>query len=147
MKAETAKLLSEMTDEERAAAQYAIGKCKHVYNYYGQLMFRAFMAGIEWQRGRENNPMRINVYSQELTSEVMLVTKTGTDDNGDPATFKGVRIMLVSPETLHYNAEDDDRSAITFWFPKSEHRMRELANALSHMASIVGNEVLFPGVQ
>ena len=43
--------------------------------------------------------MRINVYSQELTSEVMLVAKEGTDSAGNDATFTGVRMMLVSAET------------------------------------------------
>lgn len=89
--------------------------------------------------------MRINVYSQELTDEVMLVHKDGTDDEGKPATFHGIRMMLVSPETLHHTIDDDDRSAITLWLPKSTHRKEELADALYKMAQLVYNEIRFGG--
>lgn len=81
--------------------------------------------------------MRINVYSQELTSEVQLISKSGTDDQGQPAVFHGVRMYLVSPETLHHTPEDDDRSAVTLWLPKSSHRRQDLANALYEMAQLV----------
>ena len=84
--------------------------------------------------------MRMNVYSQELTSDVGMVEKTGTDDKGEQATFKGVRIYLVSPDTLHHTLEDDDRSAITFWLPGSAHRKSDLANALHAMAELVDRE-------
>jgi hypothetical protein len=85
--------------------------------------------------------VRINVYSQELTSEVMLVTKTGTDDEGKTVTFTGVRLMLASPDALHHAPEDDDRSAITLWLPRSYHRKQELADALYEMASLVNQEM------
>lgn len=57
--------------------------------------------------------MRINVYSQELTKEVTLVSKT--DERGN--VHHGVRIFFMSPEILHHTADDDDRSAVTFWLP------------------------------
>ena len=81
--------------------------------------------------------MRINIYSQELTSEVELVTKHGTNDKGEAETFHGVRMMLVSPDTLHHTPEDDDRSAVVFWLPKSSHRRQALATALYNMSEMV----------
>ena len=59
--------------------------------------------------------MRINVYSQELTKEVSLVSKVS--DTG--ITYYGVRMYLASPDILHHTADDDDRSAITFWIPNA----------------------------
>lgn len=57
--------------------------------------------------------MRINIYSQELTKEVSLVSKT--DERGN--THYGVRFWLRSPDCLHNTPNDDDRSAVTFWVP------------------------------
>lgn len=57
--------------------------------------------------------MRINVYSQELTKEIVRVEKEA--DTG--ILYYGVRLYLASPDILHHTAEDDDRSAITFWIP------------------------------
>jgi hypothetical protein len=57
--------------------------------------------------------MRINVYSQELTKEVRRIAKVSEDG----PTYYGVRLYLASPSILHHTAEDDDRSAITFWIP------------------------------
>lgn len=59
--------------------------------------------------------MRINVYAEELTTETELVTKEVTDEEFGTRTFYGVRMFLASPDVLHHSAEDDDRSAITFW--------------------------------
>lgn len=61
--------------------------------------------------------MRINVYAEELTAETELVTKTVTDDKFGTRTFYGVRMYLASPDVLHADPEDDDRSAITLWVP------------------------------
>lgn len=60
--------------------------------------------------------MRINIYSQELTKEVELVSKRA-DDTG--ITYYGVRMYLASPDILHHTPQDDDRSAITFWIPNA----------------------------
>lgn len=87
--------------------------------------------------------MRINVYSQELTEDTQIITKEGTDENGSPATFWGVRLYLHSPELLHHTPEDDDRSGITFWLPTSEHRRRELAatfRALADLTEIITDD-------
>lgn len=58
--------------------------------------------------------MRINVYAEEITSEVKVVVKTAEDTG---ITFYGLRLFLASPELLHHTEADDDRSAITFWVP------------------------------
>jgi len=59
--------------------------------------------------------MRINVYSQELTKEIALISKPS--DTG--IVYQGVRMYLASPDILHHTPEDDDRSAITFWIPNA----------------------------
>jgi hypothetical protein len=78
--------------------------------------------------------MRINVYSQELTKEIMPVSKTA--DTG--ITYHGVRMMLASPDVLHHTARDDDRSAITFWIPNAHSFTRQdLADVFHSMATLV----------
>lgn len=61
--------------------------------------------------------MRINVYAEEITEETELVTKTVTDDKFGTRTFYGIRMYLASPDVLHSDPADDDRSAITLWVP------------------------------
>lgn len=56
--------------------------------------------------------MRVNVYYEELTHETTIVEKTA--DTG--RIFYGARIFLATPTTLHYNPNDDDRPAVTFWY-------------------------------
>lgn len=79
--------------------------------------------------------MRINVYSQELTSEIDRVTKFGTDKDGNPAQFHAVRLYLHSAAELHHTPDDDDRSAVTIWLPRSLQRRVELAVALRALAA------------
>jgi hypothetical protein len=77
--------------------------------------------------------MRINVYSQELTSEVQMISKgsnTGVE-------YHAIQFMLHSSPMLHHPPEDDDRSAVTFWLPKSAHRREELAQTFERMAALV----------
>jgi DNA segregation ATPase FtsK/SpoIIIE-like protein len=74
--------------------------------------------------------MRINVYSQELTSEVNLVAKES--DTGE--TYHAVQLMLHSSPMLHHPPADDDRSAVTFWLPKSQARREEVAKAFERIA-------------
>ena len=61
--------------------------------------------------------MRINVYSQELTKEITVISKKAEDTG---ITYHGIRLYLHSPDLLHHTAQDDDRSAITFWIPHAE---------------------------
>ena len=77
--------------------------------------------------------MRLNIYSQELTKEVMPVSKTA--DTG--ITYHGIRLMLASADILHHTPEDDDRSAVTFWIPNARSFTRDdLARVFDHMAAL-----------
>ena len=77
--------------------------------------------------------MRLNVYSQELTSEVGTVEKLSNTG----LVYSAVQLMLHSSPMLHHPPADDDRSAVTFWLPKSADRREELAAAFEEMASRV----------
>ena len=77
--------------------------------------------------------MRVNVYSQEITGEVQTVEKKS--DTG--IVYSAVRLMLHSSPMLHVAPDDDDRSAVTIWLPKSPERREMLARTLEHMAKEV----------
>lgn len=76
--------------------------------------------------------MRINVYSQELTNEVISVEKTSNTG----VTYCAAQLVLHSSPMLHHPPKDDDRSAITFWIPRSQHRREEMAQAFEEIAKI-----------
>ena len=76
--------------------------------------------------------MRINVYSQELTNEVLTVEK----ESNTGLVYSAAQLILHSSEKLHHPPQDDDRSAITFWLPKSQHRREEMAKAFEEIARI-----------
>jgi len=76
--------------------------------------------------------MRINVYSQELTSEVQIVEKPSNTG----VTYHAAQLILHSSPRLHHPPEDDDRSAVTFWLPKSQQRREEMARAFETIAHI-----------
>lgn len=59
--------------------------------------------------------MRINVYSQELTEEVLALSKVSNTG----IEYKAVQFVLHSSPMLHHPPKDDDRSAVTFWLPQS----------------------------
>lgn len=77
--------------------------------------------------------MRINVYSQELTPEVQTVEKVSNTG----LTYSAVMIMLHSSDRLHHPPQDDDRSGVTFWLPKSEDRREALAKTFEEAARLV----------
>ncbi len=77
--------------------------------------------------------MRLNVYSQEITDEVQ--TELKRSNTG--LVYSGVRLILHSSTRLHHPPEDDDRSAITFWLPKSADRRETFARTLEAMAAEV----------
>lgn len=77
--------------------------------------------------------MRINVYSQELTSEVQTERKVSNTGR----VYSAVRIILHSSPLLHHPPDDDDRSAVTFWLPRSAARREDLAKAFEAMAAAV----------
>ena len=76
--------------------------------------------------------MRINVYSQELTDEVIQVEKVSNTG----VTYQAAQLIMHSSERLHHPPQDDDRTAITFWLPKSAHRREAMANAFEQIAEI-----------
>lgn len=76
--------------------------------------------------------MRINVYSQELTNEVILVAK----ESNTEVTYHAAQLILHSSDRLHHPPQDDDRSAVTFWLPKSQNRREEMAKAFERIAEI-----------
>jgi hypothetical protein len=81
--------------------------------------------------------MRINVYSQELTAEVMPVTK----QSNTGIVYKAVSFVLHSSPMLHHPPRDDDRSAVTFWLPQSIRGLMEFRNALRHATELVDAEL------
>lgn len=76
--------------------------------------------------------MRINVYSQELTDEVVLVQKKSNTG----IVYNAAQLILHSSPMLHHPPEDDDRSAVTFWLPSSQGRREKMAKAFEKMAEI-----------
>lgn len=56
--------------------------------------------------------MRINIYAEEITNEVDIISKTVNQE-----LFYGVSLYLHSPKELHSGTSDDDRNAITLWVP------------------------------
>lgn len=78
--------------------------------------------------------MRINVCSQELTKEVALVNKA--DERGN--VYFGVRIFFDSSPRLHQTADDDDRSAITYWLPNDgSFKPQDLADVFGKAATLI----------
>lgn len=76
--------------------------------------------------------MRVHVYSQELTDEVNLIEKKA--DTGIP--YHGVQFVLHSSDRLHNEPGDDDRSAVTFWLPRSPDRREAMAKAFDRAAAM-----------
>lgn len=79
--------------------------------------------------------MRINVYSQELTDEVILIEKRSNTE----VMYQAAQLVLHSSPKLHCPPEDDDRSAVTFWLPKSQARREVMAQAFERIAAIFRN--------
>ena len=86
--------------------------------------------------------MRINVYSQELTDEVILIEK----ESNTGIVYSAVQFILHSSPMLHHPPSDDDRSAVTFWLPKSKERREQLAKAFEQMARLVRSAKLETGL-
>lgn len=76
--------------------------------------------------------MRINVYSQELTDEVILLEKVSNTG----ITYYAAQIILHSSDRLHHPPLDDDRSAVTFWMPSSPERRESIAKAFEEMGRL-----------
>ena len=82
--------------------------------------------------------MRINIYAEELTSQIEIVRKPVNQD-----LFRGVRLYLASPEILHHSIDDNDQSAVTVWVPwtrKKGHEYNTVINLLRDMANLLEKE-------
>jgi hypothetical protein len=82
--------------------------------------------------------MRLNIYSQELilNGEPDAVEQ-GSQQSNTGIEYGFVRMFFHSSPKLHHPPMDDDRSAITFWLPKSEAKRAELAAMFKRMAHLV----------
>lgn len=83
--------------------------------------------------------MRINIYSQELITDDNqgpIIEAVEANSNTD-TVYSAVRLFLHSSDKLHHPPMDDDRSAITFWLPRSPERRERLANQFELMARMV----------
>lgn len=76
--------------------------------------------------------MRINVYSQELTSEVIHIEK----ESNTGVIYHAAQLVLHSSPLLHHPPKDDDRSAVTFWLPRSKDKREHIAIAFEEIAKI-----------
>lgn len=54
----------------------------------------------------------------------------------EPIVYHAAQLVLHSSPMLHHPPNDDDRSAITFWLPKSASRREEMAKAFEAIAKI-----------
>lgn len=82
--------------------------------------------------------MRINIYSQELLFEQEAqAVQAGVQDSNTGVVYPFVRMFLHSSDRLHHPPADDDRSAITFWIPKSKDKRAMLAALFRRMAEKV----------
>lgn len=81
--------------------------------------------------------MRVNIYSQELTEEVIAIEK----ESNAGVTYSAVQFILHSSDRLHRPPQDDDRSAVTFWLPRTTARREQLAQAFELAAMLVRNAV------
>lgn len=86
--------------------------------------------------------MRLNVYSQELITDFEggddnTICELDTKTSNTGLSYSAVRMFLHSSARLHHPPEDDDRSAITFWLPKSPERREFLAQNFEQLALLV----------
>jgi hypothetical protein len=84
--------------------------------------------------------MRVNIYSQELPLDMdgsHDEIELGLQQANTGIGYSFVRLFLHSSERLHHPPHDDDRSAITFWLPKSWEKRQALATMFEDMAGLV----------
>jgi hypothetical protein len=85
--------------------------------------------------------MRVNVYSQELITDYGglsgPVTEMVSQAANTGVTYSAVRLYLHSSFLLHHPPADDDRSAITFWLPRSLERRRKLSSVFRELARMI----------
>lgn len=97
--------------------------------------------------------MRINVYSQEMILDVISSENLYGQGNIPPtvehlekrsntgALYSAVRMFLHSSGQLHHPPQDDDRSAITWWLPKSPQKRERMAQQFEELAYMIRQEM------
>jgi hypothetical protein len=78
--------------------------------------------------------MRVNVYHEELTSEVQVVSVMARPGR----EYIGLRFFLESADALHHTAGDDDRSAVTLWVGSVDDGRQLLGDALGALRRYAG---------
>lgn len=82
--------------------------------------------------------MRVNIYSQELILNGDPKTlELGYQVAGTEIKYPYVRMHLHSSDKLHQPPMDDDRSAVTFWLPKSRMKRFMLRSLFLQMAEMI----------
>jgi len=82
--------------------------------------------------------MRVNIYSQELPLDLSGdETELGLQQSNTGIGYSFVRLFLHSSDRLHHPPDDDDRSAVTFWLPKSWEKREAMATLFEEMAQLV----------
>ena len=76
--------------------------------------------------------MNINIYSQELTSEVIELVR---QDNRNIAQHAAQMILNSDPKLLRL-PDEEIKSAITFWLPITPGRREAMAKAFERIAEI-----------
>lgn len=76
--------------------------------------------------------MRINIYTQEQTPEVIYIEK----ESNTGIRYGAAQLIMHSSDKLHHPPKDDDRSAVVFWVPNSIERCEEMAQAFEKIAAI-----------
>jgi hypothetical protein len=87
-----------------------------------------------------DNFMRVNIYSQELMTgpEAQEPTTESVNQTSNTGViYSAVRLFLHSSYYLHHPPADDDRSALTFWLPRSPARRARFAQSLRDLARLV----------
>jgi hypothetical protein len=79
--------------------------------------------------------MRINVYHEEITTEAVFVEKHVPETG---KTYYGVRMFMKSAPELHHEPNDDDRSAITFWWGTKRAAIRHLELITESLLNDIG---------
>jgi len=90
--------------------------------------------------------MRLNVYSQELILDDSDRALEIVTEESEAGTTSGIRMFLHDVDSLRRQPPDDDRSAITFWLPKSRDNRRALISLFSQMAYMVDDAALGEGM-
>jgi len=78
-------------------------------------------------------------YERFKPSDMMGLTNPYRDIREEPIIYHAARLVLHSSNRLHHPPMDDDRSALTFWLPKSQERREEMARAFEEIAKIFRN--------